>query len=96
MLGPEGALVQRVGLLGQLARLVEAALEACGVGEVDHGQDRLVARRAEDAPLPLQGLLEERPRLRRPALVEQELAQAVYHPERVLVVGAEDAPERLE
>ena len=28
---------------------------ARGVGEVDHGQDRLVARRAEDAPLPLAG-----------------------------------------
>ncbi len=77
-------------------RLVEAALEARGVGEVDHGQDRLVSRRAEDEPQSLQGLLEERPGLRRPALVEQELAQAVDHPERVLVVGAEDAPECLE
>ena len=70
----------------------EAALEASGVGEVDHGQDGLFTRRAEDAPLCLQGLLEERSGLRRPALVEQELAQAVHHPERVLVVGAEDAP----
>ncbi len=95
MLGPEGAPVERVGLLGQLAGRVEAALGACGVGEVDHGQDRLVRRRAEDAPLPLQGLLEERPGLRRAALIEQQLAQAVHGPERVLVVGAEDSPECL-
>ena len=54
------------------------------------------ACRAEDDPLPLQGLLEERPGLSRPALIEQELAQAVHHPERILVVGAEDAPQRLQ
>jgi hypothetical protein len=58
----------------------------------------LVVRRntlpkTEDAPLPIQGLLEERPGLRRTALVEQELTQAVQRPERILVVGAIGAPE---